>query len=90
MCVNPANMVQLWGFTLLLLASLCVVHTKPYEEEKHRALQRTGYVYVEGVGYYRLVRHEQEHRDYFIWQLLLGTSSRYFGVRGGDPVSELL
>jgi hypothetical protein len=59
-------MVQLWSCTLLLLASLCVVHTKPYEERKHRALLGTGYVYFEGVGYYRLVRDEQEQRDYFI------------------------
>jgi hypothetical protein len=49
-------MVQLWSCLLLVLATLCVVHTKPYPEEKHRALLRTGYIYFEGFGYYRSVR----------------------------------
>jgi hypothetical protein len=50
-------MVQLWSCLLVVLASLCVVHTKPYPEEKHRALLRTGYIHVPGFGYYRSVRH---------------------------------
>jgi hypothetical protein len=52
-----AIMVQLWSCLLLVLASLCVVHTKPYHEEKHRELLRTGYVHFPGVGYYRSVRN---------------------------------
>jgi len=52
-----AVMVQLWCSLLLVLASLCVVHAKPYPEERHRELLQTGYIYFEGVGYYRSVGH---------------------------------
>jgi len=48
-----AIMLQLWSCFLLVLASLCAVHTKPYPEAKHRLLLRTGYHYIPGVGYYR-------------------------------------
>ena len=88
MSVILAIMVQLWSCLLLLLASLCAVHTKPYPEEKHRTLLRTGYHYFPGVGYYRSVRR------HFIGQLLCCTSRRYFDVClyvcvcGGDRVSE--
>jgi hypothetical protein len=51
--VIAAIMVQLWSCLLLVLASLCVVHTKRYPEERHRELLRTCYIYFEGVGYYR-------------------------------------
>jgi hypothetical protein len=51
--VISAIMAKLLSCSLLVLASLCVVHTKPYHEEKHRALLRTGYVYFPGGGYYR-------------------------------------
>jgi len=51
-----AIMVQLWSCLLLVLASLCAVHTKPYPEAKHRLLLRTGYQHYDGVGYYRSVR----------------------------------
>jgi hypothetical protein len=46
-------MTKLWNSLFLVMASVCVVHMKPLEDEKHRALIRTGYIYFAGVGYYR-------------------------------------
>ena len=69
-----AIMVQLWSCLLLVLASLCAVHTKTYPEAKNTDGLRTGYHHFPGVGYYRSVRH------HFMWQLLCGTYRRYFAV----------
>jgi hypothetical protein len=57
MCLSLSTdiMAKLWSYSLLVLASLCMVHTKPYHEAKHRALLRTGYVYFQDGGYYRWV-----------------------------------
>jgi hypothetical protein len=46
-------MAKLWSCLLLALASLCVVHMKPLDVEKHRALIRAGYNYYPDAGYYR-------------------------------------
>ncbi|KDR17639.1 hemolymph lipopolysaccharide-binding protein-like [Zootermopsis nevadensis] len=49
-------MEKIWSCLMLVLASLCAVHMKPLDDERHRALIRSGYVHYPGAGYYRLAK----------------------------------